>query len=58
MVLETIENAEFGLTIRICKHVKGFSVTIQDADSGEFLPTIRVFPTQVDAAAFAASLVK
>ena len=49
MVLHTFENKEEGLTAFVNEHVKGFSVTMKDEDSGEWVPFATIYPN-VDAA--------
>ena len=37
----------------ITAHPQGFAVSIRDADSGEYLPTVRIYPAEAQAVAYA-----
>lgn len=47
--IDIIENKEAGTEIHISKVAKGFSVAVKDVDSGEFLPTVKIYPTEEQA---------
>lgn len=49
MVLHTFKNKEYGMIAYVNEHVKGFSVTLKDADADEFVPMAVIYST-VDAA--------
>lgn len=44
-----IKNFEDGMAAHVAKIKTGFSVTLQDMDSGEFLPTSIIFPALLPA---------
>jgi hypothetical protein len=53
-VVGSFHNAEDGVTAHVAKyHRGGFSVAIQDSDSGEYLPSAAIYPTQEKAEAAA-----
>ena len=43
-VLATFENAEDGIKSYVAKVSKGYSVSLQDTDSGEFVPVSIIYP--------------
>ncbi len=43
-MIKTFENEETGMAACMNNHEDGFSVTLKDLDSGEFVPTVKIFP--------------
>jgi hypothetical protein len=52
-VVATYENEEDGTRVHVAQVPKGFSVSMQDVESGEYIPQVSIYPTreQADAAA-------
>lgn len=45
-VLHTFTNEEDGVAVFVARVPQGYSVSLKDTDSGEFLPTIPIYPDQ------------
>lgn len=52
-IIATIANEEDGIAAVVAQISTGYSVALQDTDSGEYLDTVRVFPTAAAALAYA-----
>jgi hypothetical protein len=54
MVIATFENAEDGVKVYVSTNPKGFAVSVQDTDSGEFLSGVVIYPNEETARQMAA----
>lgn len=52
-----VTNIDTGIAAAVYDHARGFSVSLKDMDSGEYLPTVRIFEEYDAACAYARSLV-
>lgn len=43
-MLAEFNNDDTAMRSSVHKHVKGYSVSLQDLDSGEYVPIVRIFP--------------
>lgn len=56
-MLYEITNTDNGMQSKVHSHAKGFSVVLQDLDSGEFVPVVKIFADKERAVAYAREIV-
>jgi len=58
MILHSFTNTESNTTAFVNKHTAGFSVTLRDNDSGEFVPCAVIYTTESAAITKAQNIIK